>query len=115
MISLHEAENEARKVVNDWSTAAAALGWLPGSQYFLAGADLKMVKNIADIFKVKHYNAAQITATMAASIGGKTVAHTLLDFVPIAGQIIKSGTAAAVTKGLGEIVIEYFKERSPLA
>lgn len=114
MKSLREAENEARTIVNEWSTAAAAMGWVPGSQFILAGADLKMIHSVAKVFEVEHYNATQITATIGASIGGKAVAHTLLDFIPVAGWIVKSVTAAGVTKTVGEFVIEYFKERTSL-
>ena len=114
MKSLNQAEKQARAVVDEWSVAAAALGWLPGSQFFLAGVDLKMIKNVARAFDVESYNATQITATITASVGGKTIAHTLLDFIPGFGGLIKSVTAAGVTKVVGEIVINYFKERTPL-
>jgi uncharacterized protein (DUF697 family) len=115
MKSIVDAEKEARKSVNDWATKAATYGWIPGSQFLLADNDLKMINGVAKIFEVENYNIPQLTATIAASFASKTVTQTLLDSVPVAGWIVKSGTAAAITKGIGEVVIKYFKGKTALA
>ena len=49
-------------------------------------------------------------------LGGATglAASEMLSFVPIAGWAAKAAIAGGIRKGMGEAVINYFKERSPL-
>lgn len=113
MKSLYQAEQEARKALNAWTAGAAAVGWVPGSMFALAAADLKIVKDIAKAFGVESYNIEEISAAVGATITGKIVAAEALSFIPVYGWAIKSGVAAAVTKTMGETMINYFKKRSP--
>lgn len=108
-----DAEREARKIVNKWTGVAAAVGWVPFSQFFLAPADYKMVSNVAKCFEVEDYDVESVLTAAAATVTGKTVYHTLLDFIPPA-WLLKSATASSITKVVGEMVIEYFKEKSDL-
>ncbi len=111
--SLAEAEGEARGKVNRWVAANGLLGMAPGSSLVLAATDLKMIAEVAETFGVEHYDAQAVLGTIAASAAGKTTADAALSFIPIAGWIIKGGVAAGITKTAGELVISYFKERSP--
>ncbi|WP_020534477.1 hypothetical protein [Lewinella cohaerens] len=108
-----DAEREARIVVNKWTAVATAVGWVPFSQFFLAPADYRMVANVAKCFEVKKFDAEAVLTAAGATVTGKTIFHTLLDFFPPA-WFLKSGTAAAVTKAVGEIVILHFKSRTTL-
>ncbi|MBK8196562.1 MAG: hypothetical protein IPK76_26445 [Lewinellaceae bacterium] len=52
---------------------------------------------------------------MFGSILGGIVATEALSFIPIVGWAVKAGVLAVAKKKIGERVIEYFKERTPLA
>jgi uncharacterized protein (DUF697 family) len=47
----------------------------------------------------------EILATVGASLGLRTVARELLDFVPVAGWAVKGGVAYAGTRALGEAAL----------
>lgn len=108
------AEIEARRIVNGWSVAAAAVGWVPGSMLLLAAADVKLVNDVARAFNVKSYGLEEVASAMGASVTGKIIAGELLTFIPIVGWAIKSSVAASVTKAMGETLIKYFRTRSAL-
>lgn len=111
--TLNDAERQARNIVNGWSAAAVGIGWIPGSMFALAAADAKIVNDVAKAFGVINYSIEEITVAIGASVTGKVVAGELLSFLPGLGWIVKSAVAGAVTRGVGEIIIRYFKERSP--
>jgi uncharacterized protein (DUF697 family) len=113
MGTLAAAEDRAREVVNLWAAGAAAVGWIPGSTLFLAGGDVKLVNDIAAIFEVRGVSAESVIAAVGASVAGRGVSE-FLSLIPIAGWLVKSAVASGVTKALGEGVIRYMKERSPL-
>ncbi len=111
--TLAEAERQARNIVNGWSVAAVGIGWVPGSMLALAAADAKIVNDVAKAFGVSNFSIEEVTAAIGASVTGKVVAGELLSFFPGLGWIAKSAVAGAVTRGVGEVIIRYFKERSP--
>ena len=47
----------------------------------------------------------EIVATVGAGLGLRTAARELLDFVPVAGWVVKGGVAYAGTRALGEAAI----------
>lgn len=113
--SLAAAEKEARSIVNKWALGAGAISFLPGATLLLGGADIKMIRDVAASFEVRSYNVEEISAAIAATFAGRVAADGLLSFVPVVGWAVKAGVAASVTKGAGEIVIRYFRDRSALA
>jgi uncharacterized protein (DUF697 family) len=113
MTSLAQAEKDARNRVNNWAAVATGVGWIPGSMFVLAGADVKLCHEVAQCFGVKHWSAESISAAIGASVAGKVVAGEALSLVPGIGWAIKSAVAGSVTKAVGETIIVYFKSRSP--
>lgn len=112
--TLEEAEKKARVVVKNWSIAATAVSWIPGSAIVLSGADIVLIKNVADAFEVKDYNVVAAIGATGAAAGGKMLAESC-SVVPIAGWIAKAVIAGSITKALGEGLIAYFKGQSPLS
>jgi uncharacterized protein (DUF697 family) len=111
-----EARNKARAAVNKWAIGFASVAWIPGSHIALTAGDFAMVIQLGSIYGVDIDRAAAgtIFATVAAPFVGSKVAETLLDFIPILGWAAKIGVAASVTKALGEALIHYFHDCSPL-
>lgn len=113
MTTLAEAERKARNRVHAWTTGAAMIGWVPGSMFALAGADIELCREVAECFGVKHWSAESVSAAIGASITGKIVAGEALSLIPGFGWAIKSVVAGGITKAVGEAIIAYFKSRSP--
>jgi uncharacterized protein (DUF697 family) len=111
--SLVQAEAEARARVNAWTAGAVAVGWVPGSMFALAAADVEICREVADCFGIKHWRAESVSASIGASLAGKVVAGELLSFIPVFGWAIKAGVAGSLTKLVGEAIIKYFKGQSP--
>jgi len=112
-----EATTRAEAIVSNWTVGAALTGWIPGSTFFLAGADMIMIRQVADEFGVGVFDQSAIKAHLVgitgAAVGG-SIAGEALHFVPIFGQIAKSAVMAGKAKLIGKAVIEYFYEKSPL-
>ena len=113
--SLAQAEKEARSLVNKWTLTAGLIGTVPLSTFLLAGADVKIVHDIAKAFEVESYTVEEVITVIGASAAGKTAAEAGLVWFPGIGWLIKGGVAAATTKTAGTIMINYFKKRSALA
>lgn len=113
-----EARQKAKNIVSNWVAGAALTGWIPGSTIFLAGGDMIMIRQVADAYGVGFFDEAAIKAhlggVVAASVGG-IVAGEALNFIPLVGQILKAGALAGKAKIIGEAVIEYFEDISPLS
>lgn len=108
-----EAEAQARKIVNKWAVGAAAVSWVPGSAFALGAADYAMIRSVAQAFQVTSYSAEAVVGIMAASGTGKYAAEAL-SFIPIAGWAVKAAVSGGIMKAMGEAVIKYFHERTPL-
>jgi uncharacterized protein (DUF697 family) len=113
MPSLEEAEKKARNRVNVWATGATVIGWVPGSMFALAAGDVKLCQEVAECFGVTHWSAESVSAAIGASVTGKIIAGESLSLIPGFGWAVKSVVAGAVTKGVGEAIIKYFKSQSP--
>jgi uncharacterized protein (DUF697 family) len=115
-LNKREAETKARSAINKWAIGFASVAWIPGSHYVMTAGDLTMIIQIGSIYDVDldKTSAAAVFATVAAPLIGSKIAHSILDFIPIIGWGIKSVIAGAVTKGVGEALIKYFHDCSPL-
>ena len=112
-----EALSSAEEIVSNWVTGAALTGWIPGSTIFLAGADMIMIRQVADEFGVGFFDESAIKAHLAGVAGaalGGSLAGEALTFIPVFGQIAKSAVMAGKAKVIGEAVVEYFYKKSPL-
>lgn len=107
------AEIQARTAVDQWSAAAVAISWLPGSTFGLAAADMSMIRNVAGCFGVGNFDTEAAVATIAASATGRYAAELLVFAGPL-GLMIKAAIAAGITKAVGEKTISYFRNLSPL-
>jgi len=111
------ARQKAENIVSNWVKGAALTGWIPGSTIFLAGGDMIMIRQVADAFGVGFFDEsavkAHLSGVVAASVGG-IVAGEALNFIPIFGQIIKAGLMAGKANIIGQAVIDFFEEESPL-
>jgi len=72
-----------------------------------------MVAKVAEIYHVHSYDTSALASAIGAALAGKA-ASEFLSFIPVVGWIAKGAAAAGVTKAVGEIIIEYMRERSPL-
>lgn len=111
-----DAVTQARSIIHKWAIGFASVAWIPGSHYLMSAGDLAMVMQVGSVFGVDldRTNAGAVFATVAAPIIGSKIAHSILDFIPIVGWGAKSVVAMGVTKGVGETLIRYFLDCSPL-
>lgn len=111
-----EAVEQARSITTKWAVGFASVAWIPGSHYLMSAGDLAMVMQMGSVFGVDldRTNAAAVFGTIAAPVIGSKIAHSILDFIPIVGWGAKSVVALGVTKGVGEALIKYFLDCSPL-
>ena len=109
MSDLQSATEKARSIVNKFTLGATGAAFIPGSTLLLAGADVVMVNEIAKAFGCDKVEAEAFIASIAATVAGKTAANALLEFIPLAKNVV----AGVGTKALGEAAIQYFKPKSP--
>lgn len=111
-------KKEARKVVQKATTAAAAVGAMPipvADAVALVPIQIGMMVRISTIFGISPSQdllrtlLATLAGTVGATLTGRAIVSGALKFIPgigtIAGSVISSTTAAALTKMLGEIYI----------
>ncbi len=112
-----QAEADARKIVDNWAAGALLTGWIPGSSLFLTGADMVMLRQVADTFNVNSFDEKSAFATIGAAAGSAVAGSAISEivgFVPVVGWAIKSTMMGAKAKVLGEAIINYFRDLSPL-
>jgi uncharacterized protein (DUF697 family) len=112
-----EARSRAKKIVSDWVAGAALTGWIPFSTIFLAGGDMILIRQVADAYGVGVFDNSAVKAHIAGVVGAAlagTIAGELLTAIPVFGWIAKAAILAGKAKLIGEAVIEYFEENSPL-
>jgi uncharacterized protein (DUF697 family) len=88
---------------------------------FVPGADLPVLtlNQIRMILKLGHVHGRktsrdlipEMAVTFGAGLGLRTVARTLLDFVPVAGWAVKSAVAYTGTRALGEAAVLRLSEK----
>ena len=115
--TLQEADREARKLVNNWTTGAALTGWIPGSAFFLTAADTAMIYQVASAYEVNAFDMNHLTSilggTVGSAIAGGVIAE-VVGIVPLVGWAVKSAGMAAKARVIGDAVMKYFRERSQL-
>ncbi len=115
--TLQDADREARKRVNTWTTVAAGTGWIPGSSVFLTGADIAMINQVANAYEVSAFDMDHLTGTLGGAVGSAIAGGVIAEFVgviPLVGWAVKSAGMAAKARVIGDAVINYFRERSKL-
>ena len=115
--SLQDADREARKLVNNWTTLAAGTGWIPGSSLFLTGADIAMINQVANAYEVSAFDMDHLTGILGGAVGSAIAGSVIAEFVgviPLVGWAVKSAGMAAKARVIGDAVINYFRERSNL-
>ncbi len=113
-----DAKIQAEKIVSNWVTGAGLTGWIPGSTIFLAAGDMIMIRQVADCFGIGVFNESALKAHLAGVAGataGGSIAGEVLNFIPIFGHIAKSVVMAGKAALIGEAIIDYFYDESPLA
>ena len=115
--TLEDAEQEAKKIIRNWTAGAALTGWIPGSALFLSAADLAMITQVARAFEVKDIDTENVTfVARQALLGGgsaKLIAEAI-GIVPLFGWAAKSATMGIKAHMVGYSVISYFRVRSRL-
>lgn len=113
-----EAEAKARNIVSNWMAGALLTGWVPGSAFFLTGADMVMARQVADAFGVEVFSedalAAALGTALAGGVSGGVIAEGV-GFVPVVGWAVKSAMMTVKAKVIGDAVIDYFRDLSPLS
>ncbi|GGR09641.1 hypothetical protein GCM10010497_09580 [Streptomyces cinereoruber] len=112
--TIEEADRKARNIVHGWCAAATAVSWVPGSTLVLGMADMKMVNDVAKVYRVQSFSIEGVTAAIGGAVAGRGTSEAALVWFPVVGWGIKALIAGGVTKAVGEIVISYMRERSPL-
>ena len=111
--TLQEADREAGKCVNDHTWSNGIIGFVPASTLVITPKQAYMIKQVADIYGVKHYSTDQLLTMIGTAVAGMT-ASEVLSLIPVVGWIAKGAAASSVTKAAGEIVIGYMRDQSPL-
>ena len=112
-----QARSQATDIVNQWAAGVLLTGWIPGMGLLSGAADQVMIRQVGDCYGVGVLDmdtlVAHIGGIVGSSVGGAAAAE-LLSFVPVVGWAVKSATLAGKSKLIGEAVIDYFEELSPL-
>lgn len=111
--SLKEADVIAQKLVKRWVAATASVSWVPGSTFVLMGMDYRIYKDIATAYGVETFDIDAVKTSILATIAGRGASEAL-SFVVGVGWVVKAGVAAGITGIVGEVVISFMRERSPL-
>ncbi|HZP82809.1 MAG TPA: hypothetical protein VFB21_14310 [Chthonomonadaceae bacterium] len=113
MTPLSIAELRAREIVDQWAKKALFCGWMPGGSLVLGAADWAMINRIAQEFEVYDYNRDSIITAIGGALTAKWTSECL-SAIPVLGWIAKGFIARWVTRTLGTMMIEYFRDLSPL-
>lgn len=115
--TLQDADQEARKLVDNWTTGAALTGWIPGSSFFLTAADTAMIHQVASAYEVSAFEMENVQSVIggavASAIAGGVISE-VVGLIPVVGWALKSAAMAAKAKVIGDEVIKYFRSRSKL-
>lgn len=113
-----EARQKAQDIVDNWTAGAFLTGWIPGSAIFLTAADAMMIRRVADTFGVGVFDLdavkAHLGGVLASAVAGGVVSE-LVGLIPVAGWFVKSCAMAGKAGVIGDAVMDYFEERSPLS
>jgi uncharacterized protein (DUF697 family) len=81
----------------------------------LPAVELRMVLQIAACYgeELSPDRLLEVASVLGAGLGMRALARELLDVVPVAGWIVKSGVAYSGTRGIGRAAAEYFERGAP--
>ena len=102
-------------IIHSASVATGAMGIIPigpADTLMITPTQIGMIISLGAVFNIPTpENAAKsILSGLALSIGGRAAAATLLNFIPIAGWIIKGATAAGLTEAIGWAAVAHFHD-----
>lgn len=113
---LNRVENEVAGTIKYYAGVAAGIGASPipcSDAVLLSGLQVKMVKDIFGKFGIVANfvdYAAEIISTRVATLVGKTIAGSLLKWIPGVGTIIggavNAGVASSVTYTMGRATVK---------
>lgn len=111
-----------RPVCSQLIEAAARKNGLVGAAIFIPGVDmpvltlnqLRLVLRIATAYgeEVDAKRVPELLGVIGGAFGMRMLARELLDFVPVAGWLVKGAIAYTGTKAVGEAAIRYFEARA---
>jgi uncharacterized protein (DUF697 family) len=93
----------------------SAAVFVPGVDFpVLTLNQLRLVLRICAAYglEIDNQRAPEIIATVATGLGARALARELLDFVPVAGWLLKGALAYTATKALGEAAVRYCEART---
>jgi uncharacterized protein (DUF697 family) len=99
------------------SGVGAGLAQVPGSDSIaIVPLQTAMITAIASEHEVSFGKgaAADLLLTSTATMAGRTASQFLLGWIPVGGNILNAGTAAAITEAIGWAANAYF-EKTDLA
>ncbi len=103
--------------VASWAAGTALTGWIPGSAFFLIAADTAMIRQVASVYRVSVFDMDNLLSTLTGAIASAVAGGIIIEavgLIPVVGWAAKRAAGAAKTKVIGDAVIRYFRERSPL-
>jgi hypothetical protein len=103
--------------VDRWATGTLLTGWIPGASFVLGGADILMIRQVGEAFGIPAFDEDAVKAHLGgvlASFAGAAVGEGVAMMVPVIGWAAKSYALHVKAKALGNAVIDYFRQRSPL-
>jgi uncharacterized protein (DUF697 family) len=115
--TLSQADAEAKRIIANWVTGAALVGWIPTSSFWLTAADTMMIQQVANVYDVSAFDMDHLTSTLTGAIASAVAGGIITEavgLIPIVGWAIKSAAMAGKAKVIGDTVQQYFRERSPL-
>jgi len=111
----YDEEVKCNAIIHTSSVAAGAMGVIPigpADTFMITPTQIAMIIRLGAVFdiRVSENIAKSILSGLAASLVGRFVASTLLNFIPIVGWIIKGGTAAGLTEAIGWAAVAHFQD-----
>jgi uncharacterized protein (DUF697 family) len=85
--------------------------WIPGADLpLLTLNQIRLVLRIALAHgeEIDGSRVPELLGVVGAGFGLRTLARQLLDFVPVAGWVVKGAVAYAGTRAIGEAATQYF-------
>jgi uncharacterized protein (DUF697 family) len=106
---------KSNAIIHSASVATGAMGVIPigpADTLMITPTQIGMIVSLGAVFniRVSENLAKSILGGLALSVAGRTVAATILNFIPVVGWAIKGGTAAALTEAIGWTAVAHFHD-----
>jgi len=115
--TLAQADREAKQIITNWTAGNALLGWIPGSTVLFGAADTAMITQVAGAYEVSAFDMEHLVSTLGGALAGAFASGLIVEgigFIPVLGWAVKSAAMAAKANFIGNEVMKYFRDRSPL-